>query len=171
MTLPLPDWYTGGNVDVEELICDLFTWVLVDADPEIPVVTWLEDEWYKDPFPVIRVHRASGRMHADLPLDNAVVQIAVLSRSRKESWELISFVRQVMAACSGGFKVPRSTFKENGVRERTQINSVDEWSGPIQSPDEFIDDRLVTVSYRVLVRESRFKSPEHYRQIMENLPY
>jgi len=171
MSLDLPAWFNGGWVDVEDLICDLFTWLLVDANPEIPVVTWLEDEWYKDPFPVIRVHRASGRTHADLPLDNAVVQIAVLSRSRKESWELIGFVRQVMAACSGGFKVPRSSFKENGERDRTQISSVDEWSGPIQSPDEFIDDRLVTVSYRVLVRGDRFHTPDRYRQILETLPY
>lgn len=171
MALDLPAWYEGGFEDVEELICDFLTFLLKDADPEIPVVTWLVDDYYKDPRPMLRVHRASGKAVESLPFDHAVVQIAALSRSRAESWELMGFVRQVMAAASGGFKVPRSFFKENGERVRTQINSVDEWVGPIQAPDEFIDDRLVTCSYRVLVRESRFRSPDYYRQIMNTLPY
>lgn len=170
MALSLPSWYEGGFEDVEELICDLFTFLLADVDPEIPVVTWLEDEWYKDPFPVLRVHRAGGKASADLPHDHAVVQIAALTRSRAESWELSGFVRQVMAAVSGGFKVPRSVFR-HGERVRTQIMSVEEWAGPVQSPDEFIDDRLVTVAYRVLVRENRFRNPEYYRQILNTLPY
>ncbi len=164
MTLSLPAWYHGGFIDVEELICDLFTWLLKDADPEIPVVTWLQEEYYEDPQPTLRVHRAGGKAMEGLPFDYAVVSLAALSRTRKESWELITFVRHVMAAVSGGFKVPRP----DGTR--TQINSVDEWAGPVQVLDEFIDDRLVTANYRVLVREPRRNGPDQYRQIMDNLP-
>ncbi len=164
MTLNLPAWYQGGFEDQEALVCDLFEWLLGD---EIPVVTWLPDDAYDDPRPMLRVHRTSGRSEAGLPYDHAVVSIGAWSRTRKESWELITFVRHVMAACSGGFKVPRS-FEKNGERAHTQIMSVEEWAGPIQVADEFIDDRYVSVAYRVLVREPR--STPNYRQIMSNLP-
>lgn len=161
MSLNLPSWYKGGFVDVEDLLCDLFDWLLGD---EIPVVTWLVEDYYLNPRPVIRVHRAAGRALDGMPFDHAVVQIGVLSQSRRDSWELIGFVRHVMAACSGGLKVPR----QNGTF--TQINSVEEWVGPVQALDEFVDDRFVSVNYRILVREPRLVSPDYYRQILNNLP-
>lgn len=167
MSLALPPWYGGGFEDVEAIVCDLFEWLL---GPDIPVVTWLTDDAYDNPRPMLRVHRSAGRGDESLPLDNAVVQIGAWSQTRSESWELIGFVRSVMAAITGGFKVPRSTFKSNGERIHTQINQVEEWGGPVQVPDEFIDDRLVTANYRVLVRGSRRYSPDYYRQILDNLP-
>ena len=161
MSLVLPSWYRGGFIDVEELLCDLFSWLLGST---IPVVTWLIEDYYTDPRPVIRVHRAAGQAMDGMPFDYAIVQIGVLSQSRHDSWELMGFVRHVMAACSGGFKVPRldGTF--------TQIQSVEEWAGPVQAMDEFVDDRFVSANYRVLVREPRGLSPDYYRQVLDNLP-
>ena len=98
-----------------------------------------------------------------MPFDHAIVQIGAWSQSRADSWQLVGFVRSVMAACSGGFKVPRL----NGTH--TQINSVEEWAGPIQAPDEFIDDKFVSANYRVLVREARRYGPDYYRKVMEDL--
>lgn len=161
MALQLPSWWQGGFVDVEAVICDLFQWLL---GGDIPVVTWLTEDYYDDPRPVIRVHRVAGKALDGLPFDHAVVSIGVLSQSRRDTWELVHFVRHVMAAISGGFKVPRA----DGTR--TQINSVEEWAGPVQTMDEFVDDRFVSVNYRVLVREPRRYSPDYYRRIMENLP-
>lgn len=161
MSLDLPDWFKGGFVDVEDLLCDFFSWLL---GPDVPVVTWLTEDYYIDPKPVLRVHRAGGKAVDGLPFEYAVVQIGVLSQSRHDSWQLIHFVRHVMAACSGGFKVPR----QDGTR--TQINSVEEWAGPVQALDEYIDDRFVSVNYRILVREPRDISPDYYRRIMNNLP-
>lgn len=161
MTLTLPSWYKGGFIDVEDLLCDLFTWLLGD---EIPVVTWLVEDYYENPRPVIRVHRAAGKAVDGMPFDHAVVQIGVLSQSRHDSWELTGFVRQVMAACSGGFKVPR----RDGTT--TQINSVEEWAGPVQALDEYVDDKFISINYRILVREPRNVSPDYYRQIMNTLP-
>lgn len=169
MTSPLPAWFDRDDPtyeDVEGLVCDLFEWLT----PDLPCVTWLPDEWYDNPHPILVVHRAAGRADDDLPHDYATVQIACLSRSRAEAWELLGFVRVVMQAISGGFKVPRS-FSKNGKRVRTQVMSVEEWAGPIQSSDEFADDRRVTANYRVLVRENRFRSPDYYRQILNTLPY
>lgn len=161
MTLTLPSWYKGGFIDVEDLLCDLFSWLLGD---EIPVVTWLVEDYYENPRPVIRVHRAAGKAVDGMPFDHAVVQIGVLSQSRHDSWELTGFVRQVMAACSGGFKVPR----RDGTT--TQINSVEEWAGPVQALDEYVDDKFISINYRILVREPRNVSPDYYRQIMNTLP-
>ena len=160
-SLSLPSWYEGGFVDIEDLLCDLFTWLLGE---QIPVVTWLIEDYYINPRPVIRVHRGGGAAVDGMPFDHAVVQIGALSQNRHDSWELIGFVRQVMAACSGGFKVPR---KDGTV---TQINSVEEWVGPVQAFDEYVDDRFVSVNYRILVREPRSVSPDYYRQIMNTLP-
>lgn len=159
MTLDLPSWYQGGFQDIEALLCDLFTWLM----PDVPAVTWLVEDYYDNPRPVLRVHRASGKAVDGLPFDHAIVQIGALSQSRADSWQLIGFVRSVMAACSGGFKVPRA----DGTH--TQINSVEEWVGPIQAPDEFIDDKFVSANYRVLVREARRYGPDYYRRVMEDL--
>jgi hypothetical protein len=161
MTLQLPSWYKGGFVDIEALLCDLFSWLLGNS---IPVVTWLVEDYYTNPRPVIRVHRAAGAAVDGMPFDHAVVQVGVMSQSRHDSWELAGFVRQVMAACSGGFKVPRQdgTF--------TQINSVEEWAGPVQALDEYVDDKFVSINYRILVRNPRSVSPDYYRQIMNTLP-
>ena len=148
-------------MESEDLLCDLFTWLLGE---QIPVVTWLIEDYYINPRPVIRVHRGGGAAVDGMPFDHAVVQIGALSQNRHDSWELIGFVRQVMAACSGGFKVPR---KDGTV---TQINSVEEWVGPVQAFDEYVDDRFVSVNYRILVREPRSVSPDYYRQIMNTLP-
>ena len=148
-------------MDIEDLLCDLFSWLLGE---QIPVVTWLIEDYYINPRPVIRVHRGGGAAVDGMPFDHAVVQIGALSQNRHDSWELIGFVRQVMAACSGGFKVPR---KDGTV---TQINSVEEWVGPVQAFDEYVDDRFVSVNYRILVREPRSVSPDYYRQIMNTLP-
>lgn len=162
MTLQLPSWWQGGFEDVEDLLCDLFTWLLGDT---IPVVTWLVEDYYQNPRPVIRVHRAAGKAVDGLPFDHAIVSIGVLSQSRKDSWELIGFVRHVMAACQGGFKVPRP----DGTH--TQISSVEEWAGPVQAMDEFVDDKFVSVNYRILVRDgNRRFSPDYYRQILNTLP-
>lgn len=170
MISDLPSWYDQDQPpyeDVEALICDLFAWLI----PAIPAVTWLPDSWYETPQPILVAHRAAGRADESYPHDYATVQIAAMARSRSEAWELLGFVRVVMQAVSGGFKVPRSFFRENGQRVRTQVMSVEEWAGPIQSSDEFADDRRVTANYRVLVRENRFRSPDYYRQIMNTLPY
>ena len=161
MTLSLPSWYRGGFIDVEDLLCDLFVWLLGE---EIPVVTWLVEDYYVNPRPVIRVHRAAGKAVDGMPFDHAVVQIGVLSQSRQDSWQLAEFVRQVMAACSGGFKVPR----QDGTV--TQINSVEEWAGPVQALDEYVDDKFISINYRILVRNPRSVSPDYYRQIMNTLP-
>jgi hypothetical protein len=161
MALSLPPWYKGGFIDVEDLLCDLFIWLLGE---EIPVVTWLVEDYYVNPRPVIRVHRAAGKAVDGMPFDHAVVQIGVLSQSRQDSWQLAEFVRQVMAACSGGFKVPR----QDGTV--TQINSVEEWAGPVQALDEYVDDKFISINYRILVRNPRSVSPDYYRQIMNTLP-
>lgn len=171
MSISLPSWYKQGSfLDIEALLCDLFTWLLGSSyDPNsgkwegIPVVTWLVDDYYDNPRPVIRVHRKSGKAMDGLPYDHAVVQIGAMSQSRSDSWALIEFVRTVMAACEGGFRVPRP----DGTH--TQINSVDEWVGPVQAPDDFVDDRFIPVAYRVLVRGPRGFGPEHYRRVMESL--
>jgi hypothetical protein len=168
--LDLPDWYDTDNPtyeDIEAIVCDLFEWIA----PEITTVTWLPDDWYEAPYPILVVHRAAGRTDGDFPHDYATVQVAAQARTRQEAWELLTFVRVIMQGVSGGFMVPRSFFKENGERVRTQVMSVEEWAGPIQGADDFVDDRRVTANYRVLVRENRFRSPDYYRQIMQNLPY
>ncbi len=169
MALQLPDWYREDvNEDAEAVICDLFEWLLEGCD--IPVVTWMTDEMYENPRPTLRVHRAGGRANASLPIDEPVIQIGAWSQSRRDSWRLIEFTRAVMEAVSGGFKVPRSTLGPSGERVYTQINDVEEFSGPIQLMDEFADDRFIPVNYRVLIRKNRRYNADHYRRILNNLP-
>jgi hypothetical protein len=165
MTLNLPEWYTTpGFHDVEKLILDYFDWIL----PTVYCGTAIPDGWWspdvdpsKLPEAVLRVWRMPGRADPQIPEDEALVNIAALSRNRQESWRLNGFVRDVMRVLPG-LKVPRA---EGGV---TVVDTVSEWVGPSQRPEAFIDDKFVDTTFRLSLGMRRIK-PD-YRQVIKTLP-
>ncbi|ATN93984.1 tail terminator [Mycobacterium phage Kumao] len=160
----LPDWYDGGYLDVEDVICEYFSWLLGDR---VYVCTWLPEDWY-DPTsgqgtePTLRIWRQPGRADGSLRTDESLVQIAAITRRRSDSWRLSDFVRRMMddeVIC--GLGIP---YKGKTVR----LGSCEEWLGPQQVPEQFIDDKFIPVTFKLQVREPR--GLPNYRQIVQSLP-
>jgi hypothetical protein len=165
MAVELPEWYTDpGYVDVEKLIVDLFKWLLPDFGPK-NIGTIIPEGWYTpwegEPEPLIRVWRMPGNALEQIPVDHALVDIATLSRSRQDSWKLNGFVRDVMHEIVG-VKIP---MRDGGQKV---LNKCEEWVGPSQRPEQFVDDKFIPTTFLLSVDRKRIL-PD-YKKILNNLP-
>jgi hypothetical protein len=166
--LQLPAWYAGGYVDAEDLIVSYFTWLLGDS---VYVCTWLPPAHYVltpgEPVggtqPTLRVWRQPGKADPENRRDNAVVQIAAITPTRQESWQLIDFVRRMMDDdVVVGLPVTLST------GATYQITHSEEWLGPQLIPERVVDEKFIPVSFKIAIREP-FGLPK-YAQIIRSLP-
>ena len=117
---------------------------------------WLPENAYQSVDPMVRVYRTGGGVQGDTHRDMAIVQVAVLSPSRADSWAVMEFCRQVLLAYD---KLPAA--------KRSGIDSVAEVVGPQQIPDLNPEGRLVTTTWQIGCRVPR-GTPD-YAQIIENL--
>lgn len=161
----LPDWFDPGYQDIEDTVCDYFDWC---GEGKLKVFTWLPSGYY-DPStgegtqPTLRVWRQPGKADSSLRTDECLVQIACITQRRSSTWELVEFVRRMMDdGVVGMLPIPR---KDGSV---SKILASEEWLGPQQVPEQFIDDKFVPVTFKLRTREARFL-PD-YRQILKSLP-
>jgi len=153
-----PAWYEGGQPDVEKVIRDLFGGLLTGVE----VVSWVPPDYASQlasGISFLRVFRLGGRINVDTKswVDETRVQIAALSASRDDSWNLIEFVRQTLYAYRNGGTVvgPSST---------TFIVVPGEVVGPQLLPEQLRDERLVPVTFEV--HTDRPKGLPNYRQAL-----
>jgi hypothetical protein len=162
VALTPPAWYQGGFPDRELLVMDILEPRLAEwAGGTIRVVSWLPDDAYSSPVPIVRVYRTGGGVTGDAGRDVAVVQVAVLAPSdsatpRADAWAVMEFCRQVLHA-----------YATLSAAKRAGVDSVEEVIGPQQIPDVNPDGRLVTVSFQVGCRVPR-GTPD-YARVIENL--
>lgn len=161
--LQLPDWFAGGFVDVEDLVCNYFEIIC----PNVYVCTWLPPGHYElspgEPVggtqPTLRVWRQPGKHDPDLRRDEALVQIAAITPTRQESWQLIDFVRRTMSDdVVVGLPIPLTEGGKGSIATST------EWLGPQLIPERVVDEKFVPVTYKLGIRE-RGGLP-HYRKII-----
>ncbi|MBB5167206.1 hypothetical protein [Mycobacterium sp. AZCC_0083] len=166
--LELPDWYEGGYTDAEDLVCQYFRWLLGD---KVFVCTWLPEGHYVlspgQPVggtqPTLRVWRQPGKSDEDTRIDFALVQIAAITPTRKESWELIEFIRRMLEepVCKGVEVV-----LSDGTS--SSIKSSAEWLGPQLIPERLVDEKFIPVTFKIGLRES--ESLPNYRKVLNTLP-
>lgn len=166
--LQLPEWFEGGFIDSEELIMSYFEWLL---GSEVFVCTWLpaghytltEPDEIGGTQPTLRVWRQPGKSDPDLRRDQALVQIAAITPTRKESWELVDFVRRMMEDdVLAGFPIP---LPDN---EKYSFSKSEEWSGPQLVPERVVDEKFIPVTFKLGLREPH--GLPNYRQVLNNLP-
>jgi hypothetical protein len=154
--LQLPDWFAGGRVDVEDLVCSYFAALLGEA---VYVCTWLPPNHYVlspgeavgGTQPTLRIWRQPGKFDPDLRRDEALVQVAVITPTRKESWQLVDFVTQMMDEDGSVAKIATSS----------------EWLGPQLVPERVVDEKFIPVTFKLGVRERGGLPP--YQKIINSL--
>ena len=134
-----PSWYHGGFPDIELVVRDLFSPLLTGVD----IVPWFPKPAEYVPHleaggSYLRATRSGGSFNFDENRDEPRVQIAALSRSRAQSWELIEFVRQTLWSFRRGALVPGS-----GV----QLQTTGEVLGPQLIPENIVEPRLVPATF------------------------
>ncbi|MBX9920007.1 MAG: hypothetical protein K2Y33_09315 [Mycolicibacterium frederiksbergense] len=160
MTLVYPDFYEGFRWDVELLVSDIFSFAgnraaLIEG---VEVVPWFppndkRDAWLSDGNAFLWVHRLGGPLNtASLPgTDQAVVQMAGLTKSRAETNEFMSYVAAVLNAYGrDGGHVQRSSPHLSG-SSTTFIRVPGEVVGPQLIPERFRDERLIPAQWEIHV--------------------
>jgi len=165
--LQLPAWFHGGNVDAEDLVCSYFEWLL---GSNVYVCTWLPPGHYVltpgEPVggtqPTLRVWRQPGKADPDIRRDEAIVQIAAITPTRQESWQLIDFVRTMMDddVCVG---LP-ITLSDGS---KSTIARSEEWLGPQLVPERVVDEKFIPVTFKVGIREKPGRT--NYRTTINSL--
>lgn len=161
--ITFPDWWRGGYPDAELVVLDLVQTYLDLLTPQGVAVAWLtkdHTDTVNSGTPVVRVYRGGAAENG--LFDPAIVQLGVIAATRRDSWEVAEYLRQVLRSFDRGGAVRR----EDG--SITMIESADEVVGPQQLPELNPDHRLVPFSVRVTFRYPR-DMPD-YAAIRESLP-
>ena len=166
--LELPDWFVGGNIDAEELVMSYFRWLLGDR---VYICTWLPPNHYVlspgeevgGTQPTLRVWRQPGKADPDLRRDQVLIQIAAITPTRKESWQLIDFVRRMLEHdVVSGTKIVLPDGSS------TSVASSEEWLGPQLVPERMVDEKFIPVTFKLGLREP-IDLP-NYRRVLNSLP-
>jgi hypothetical protein len=168
--LQLPDWYQGGKTDAEDLVKSYLKRVL-GPNSNVYVCTWLPANHYTlspgeeigGTQPTLRVWRQPGKFDPTTRRDQALVQIAAITPTRKESWQLVEFVRDVMDS-DVIVKLPITL--SNG--DTASVSCCEEWQGPQLVPERLVDEKFIPVTFKIGLREPG--DLPNYRQIIKSLP-
>lgn len=158
-----PDWYEGGWPDREEVVMDLVQTYLDLLTPQGKAVTFLTQEdgaLIDSGVPVVRVFR--GGLNADGLWDPAAVQLGVIAQTRKDSWDVMEYLRQILLSFEHGGPVRRA---DGSI---TLLTEVSEMGGPQQLPELDFEHRLVLGTFNVECRLP--DTVPDYAAIRESLP-
>ncbi|SKM17588.1 Uncharacterised protein [Mycobacteroides abscessus subsp. massiliense] len=166
--LQLPDWYEGGCIDAEDLIKRYFSRLLGDS---VTVCTWLPPGHYiltpgeevGGTKPTLRIWRQPGKFDPTARRDQALVQLAAITPTRKESWELVEFVRRMMDD-----EVISRIPVELSNGDEAAVTCSEEWLGPQLVPERLVDEKFIPITFKVTIPEP--SGLPNYRQIIKNLP-
>jgi hypothetical protein len=167
--LQLPGWYEGGKTDAEDLVMSYFKRLLGDR---VYVCTWLPPGHYVlspgeetgGTQPTLRVWRQPGKFDPEIRRDQALVQIAAITPTRKESWQLIEFVRDML---DDEVVTDQVIVMSDG--ENAAVSCAEEWMGPQLVPEHLVDEKFIPATFKLSLRED-VDRPD-YRAIVKSLPY
>ena len=144
MSIGFPDWWpvgNGGFPNVQKLTRALFVPLLTGVD----VTSWLPkpsvyEQQLSSGGGYLRFYRTGGRINREQNRDEPRVQVAALTRSSDDSWELIEFTRQILEQFADAAPVPGTPHK---------LHCAGELVGPQLIPELVADDRLVPVTFEL----------------------
>ena len=156
-----PAWWTvgaGGYPNIENLLKTLTAPLLGGVE----ATYWLPDEQTIESAlssggGFLRIYRTGGKVNFSENRDEPNVQLAALTHSRDESWELIEFIRTgvLEAFTEAAAIVPGTTAK---------LACAGELVGPQLIPEQIRDERLVPVTFTFYTWKP--KGLPNYRQAL-----
>ena len=157
----LPEWYKGSEyVNVEDLFKEFFTPLL----PAVNVIHWMAPQEYGYiPFqsggtePTLRLWRQPGQWDAETNDDIPLLQLAAVTRSHDESWELLEFVRSMMKM----LYLHQSYKLHDAEGKPVQVKNVRLWQGPQIVPEGPVDQYFVPMTYTMTI-PGRKLQPDYY---------
>lgn len=163
MTLTFPGFpeYAGGYPNIENLLKTAFSPLLdgsgITPTYWLPKPTKIEEYFDAGGKGYLRMFRTGGAINPIERRDEPRVQLAGLTRSRDDSWELIEMVRQVLTEGYGAAAsvVPGTIHK---------LQASGEVVGPQLIPELLQDDRLVPITVEFYTW--RRKGLPNYRQAL-----
>lgn len=157
----LPDWYKGSEyINVE----DLFQGFLQPLLPLVKVIHWMAPQEYGyTPFesggtePTLRLWRQPGQWDVETNDDVPLLQVAAVTRSHDESWELLEFVRSMMKVfiLHPSYKITMA----NGVK--VQPKNVRLWLGPQIVPEGPVDQYFIPMTWQMTLPGLKL-APDYY---------
>ena len=135
-------WYQGGYPNIENLLTTLFASSPV-ALTGVESTYWLPDEQViEDTLAAgngfLRIYRTGGKINRSQNRDEPNAQLAALTKSRDDSWDLIEMCRQVLEQFEDAAIVPGTVHK---------LHCAGEILGPQLIPEQIRDERLVPVTF------------------------
>lgn len=176
-----PSFWKGGSPDIERCLKDLFT--VPENAPAgglsgsdllsgVDIRSWLPTpsvaaDWFAQGNGYLRVYRTGGQMTRQQNgwVDQARVQLAAWCANRDQSWELIEYVREMLAMYEDGGTVHRSSPSPTGLRTTRIRVQLPELTGPQLIPEQILDDKLVPVTFEI--HTDRPKSLPDYRELLQ----
>lgn len=158
MSIVYPSWWKGFRWDIERLLRDLFMHTAngaanglqgVKVEPFAPL-TEQRESWLSQGNGYLMVHRNGGAIDKErMPwVDEALVTLGALTKSRDESNELQSYVATVLSEFDTGGTVHRAVEHRLGI-STTFMTVPGEVVGPQLTPGLLQDDRLVPTTWAV----------------------
>lgn len=119
--------------DAEDVVCDLLERELEQISPQVHVYTFLPDNLdsiIDSGEAIALVTRVGGfaSYEGRAPVDQAGIEVSVLTNSRQDSWQIVGYVRQRFYELSSGTTI-------GGAR----ITGIDETTAPVE---QAFDDPL-----------------------------
>ncbi|AVJ50230.1 tail terminator [Mycobacterium phage Mendokysei] len=161
MAIGFPEWWNVGQAgypNIQKLMRKAFDGLLTNVE----LTSWFPkpsvyEAQLESGGAYLRFYRTGGRINREEKRDEPKVQIAALTRSSDDSWELIEFVRQVLEEGYGqaAAVVPGTIYT---------LYAAGEVVGPQLIPELLADDRLVPITYELHTR--RPKGLPNYRQAL-----
>jgi hypothetical protein len=163
----LPEWYKGSeHINVEDLFHDF----LQPLVPLVNVTHWVHpSEYGYVPFqsdgaePTLRLWRQPGQWDAETNDDIPLLQVAAVTRSVDESWELLEFVRSMMKML-----YLHPTYKivmADGTK--VQVKNVRLWLGPQVLPEGPVDQYFIPMTWSMTIPGKKLQ-PDYYT-VLKNL--
>lgn len=175
MSLTFPTWWRGGRWDIERLLEDLYTNPDNGAAEGLsglqvqPWNTWIKipakdrDAWLDAGNAYLLVHRNGGHVsrRKEQWVDVSIATLGVITQSRDESNEALSYITDVLCEFDEGGDVVRTKPHRSGALS-TFLTVPGEVVGPQLQPAQIGDDRLVVSTWELHV--DRPRGLPNYRQ-------
>lgn len=132
--------------DIEDILCDLLERKAAEIMPRPTVVTELPADYEQllEQTPFLTIRKTTGAAAAQAQVDVSFIEITVVYRSRRESWQLLNYITAWLTSLDGAADMGP-----------VRLVSIEEVRSPVMPPWLNPEHRRVQADFRVEIRRPR----------------